>query len=310
MPHTTSPKRLAANRANAARSTGPRTPEGKARSSQNARKHTFTPKNYAVIRLEPTDILVNLCADLVACYQPVNSQELFALERVALAQLSLLRSAALENGLFTACLNETISPEGMPQIFPNEVLTGDLEVTRAHNRNFCLAEGFTQRTRNPNAWTFFLRYQAQSERLYRRAVEDFERVKKLRSELPNEPLNEPGNEPTAPSQPEENKPESPPEAEIRSRRTCPIPRPLSPVPPPFRPASPPIRDSAASAARKTAIRDTETHRICRRQPPNKPARRHRHDRKGKPRPLVPAPRRFPPLPNHLPLLPQTRYNVS
>jgi hypothetical protein len=101
----------------------------------------------------------------------------------------------------------------MPQIFPNEVLTGDLEVTRAHNRNFCLAEGFTQRTRNPNAWTFFLRYQAQSERLYRRAVEDFERVKKLRSELPNEPLNEPGNEPTAPSQPEENKPPSPPEAE-------------------------------------------------------------------------------------------------
>jgi hypothetical protein len=213
VPNTTSPNRLAANRANAARSTGPRTPEGKARSSQNARQHTFTPKNYAVIRLEPIDVLVNLRADLVACYQPVNSQELFALERVALAQLSLLRSAALENGLFTACLNETITREGMPQIFLNEALTGDLEVTRAHNRNFCRAEGFAQRTRNPNTWTFFLRYQQQSERLYRRAVEDFERVKKLRSELPNEPLNEPTNEPTAPSQDEENKPASPPEAE-------------------------------------------------------------------------------------------------
>ena len=213
MPKTTSPKRLAANRANAARSTGPRTPDGKARSSQNARKHSFHPKNYSLVRLEPTDILVNLRADLVAAYQPVNSQELFALERVALAQLSLLRSAALENGLFTACLNETITREGMPQIFLNEALTGDLEVTRAHNRNFCRAEGFAQRTRNPNTWTFFLRYQQQSERLYRRAVEDFERVKKLRSELPNEPLNEPSNEPNSPSQAEENKPASPPEAE-------------------------------------------------------------------------------------------------
>jgi hypothetical protein len=210
---TTSPKRLAANRANAARSTGPRSPEGKTRFSQNARQHSFHPKNYSLVRLEPIDILANLRADLVACYQPVNSQELFALERVALAQLSLLRSAALENGLFTACLNETISREGTPQLFLSADLTGDLEVTRAHNRNFCFAEGFAQRTRNPNTWTFFLRYQQQSERLYRRAVEDFDRVKKLRSELPAEPLNEPSNEPNSPSQPEENKPASPPEAE-------------------------------------------------------------------------------------------------
>src|SRR6202011_1327388 len=35
----TSPARLAANRANALRSTGPRTPEGKSASSRNALKH-------------------------------------------------------------------------------------------------------------------------------------------------------------------------------------------------------------------------------------------------------------------------------
>jgi hypothetical protein len=38
-----------------------------------------------------------------------------------------------------------------------------------------------------NAWKYFLRYHAQAERLYRRAVEELERLKAPRSELPNEP---------------------------------------------------------------------------------------------------------------------------
>jgi hypothetical protein len=39
--NTASPEQFAANRANAAKSPGPRSPEGKARSAQNARKHGF-----------------------------------------------------------------------------------------------------------------------------------------------------------------------------------------------------------------------------------------------------------------------------
>jgi hypothetical protein len=207
--------RTATNRANAQHSTGPRTPEGKARSSQNARKHTFIPENFAVVRLEEVHVIADLRADAVACYRPVNSQELFAVERIALSQQSLLRCAALENGLFTVCLNEIMNAEDLPvhQLL-SEVLTHNLEVTRAQNRNFCLAKGFTQNTRKHSpTWPIFLRYQAQTERLYRRAIEDFDRLKGLRPELPNEPQNEPINEPIAPPQPQETKAPPPPETE-------------------------------------------------------------------------------------------------
>src|SRR5216684_2187511 len=44
----TSPARLAANAANAQHSTGPRTPEGRARSSQNARTHGLTARDVIV----------------------------------------------------------------------------------------------------------------------------------------------------------------------------------------------------------------------------------------------------------------------
>src|SRR5882757_1770343 len=45
---STTPERLAANAANAQQSTGPRSPEGQARSSQNARTHGLTARDLIV----------------------------------------------------------------------------------------------------------------------------------------------------------------------------------------------------------------------------------------------------------------------
>jgi hypothetical protein len=182
-----SPKRLAANRANAARSTGPRTPEGKARSAQNGRKHGFTASTFAIVRMEGLDEIAKIRADLLEIYQPVNSQELFAIERMALSQQNMLRAARLESGLLTKCLNHGILDDDAPKVPFAEVLFEDEQLTREQNRNFALAEGFHRMAAQSPGWALFFRYQAQAERLYRRALQEFERLKALRGELPTEP---------------------------------------------------------------------------------------------------------------------------
>ena len=94
-----SEKQLAANRANAGRSSGPRSPDGKARSAQNARKHGFTAAHFAVV-----------------CHEDLH----------AVAHL------------------KAVPFRGLPRM-----------------------------ARQANTWSLFLRYQAQTERHCRLAVEEF-----------------------------------------------------------------------------------------------------------------------------------------
>ncbi len=176
------------------------------------------------MRLEELDEIAHLKADAVAVYQPANSQELFAVERIALAQQALLRAARLESGLFTTCLNQALDDRGNPVIvMTSEMVGGNIEITRAQNRNYLLAEGFHRLAQTANSWSLFLRYQAQAERHYRRAIEEFQRLKALRQELPNEPIFDPEPEPT--------------EHTCPSSGTNPIP-PEDPVPAPDPPAEP------------------------------------------------------------------------
>ena len=79
---------------------------------------------------------------------------------------------------------------------------GDIEITRAQNRNYLLGEGFHRMARESNSFTLLLRYQAQAERHYRRAIEEFDRLKSLREELPNEPIIPSDLEPTETTYPD------------------------------------------------------------------------------------------------------------
>jgi hypothetical protein len=185
MPHhkrPASPAQLAANRAYVANSTGPRSPEGKVPAAQNPRRQSFCAAGFDVARLR---------ADLIALYQPVNSQEFFAIECIALAQEARLRVARLEAGLLTPCLDEAPDPD----------LTAGTQATRGKKPNNSLAGGFHCLAYQGDNCKLFLRYRALTERRYRNAIENLARLKALRHELPNEPVDASGmiSRPPAPS---------------------------------------------------------------------------------------------------------------
>src|SRR5436305_6175806 len=96
-----SPNQLAANRANAHKSTGPRTPEGKHRVSNNALKHGLRASHVVVDagegRERDADFL-QLLADLNADCNPLGTREELLVQEMALCQWRLLRARRAEIG--------------------------------------------------------------------------------------------------------------------------------------------------------------------------------------------------------------------
>jgi hypothetical protein len=189
--------RTRTNRANARKSTEPRSPEGEARSFQNVRQRPFDPDPFAVVRIEDRDAIATLFADAIATYQPINSQERAAVERIAVAQHSIRRMYALEAGLFANFLDQALEDPAQPLALQQPELTGGIEIALEQHRAYWFACAFDRFAGQSNIAATFLRFQAQVESLYRRAVEDLHRLLKLRSQLPPEEcaVNEPNREP-------------------------------------------------------------------------------------------------------------------
>ncbi len=95
-----SPQKLAANRANAQHATGPKTPEGKERSKQNARKHGFFARQ-PLPAGEVGDKLWQAYSDLVAgiweYYRPVGYMEGLLTEKIVTEAIRFSRLLAYES---------------------------------------------------------------------------------------------------------------------------------------------------------------------------------------------------------------------
>src|SRR4051794_25768438 len=98
---TSSERRLAANRRNAAGSTGPRTAEGKAVVALNALKHGLLSRA-ALIRGESEADLVAFAKRMRAQLAPVGEVELLLADRVVSSAWRLRRAVALEAVLLDA----------------------------------------------------------------------------------------------------------------------------------------------------------------------------------------------------------------
>jgi hypothetical protein len=100
-----SPASLAANAANAQHSTGPRTPEGQARSSQNARTHGLTGRDL-VIAPNEHEQFEELRNDYQASIQPQDAIQQSEFELLVGAAWNLRRIRRME---VRACSDTTIS---------------------------------------------------------------------------------------------------------------------------------------------------------------------------------------------------------
>ncbi|HXK06755.1 MAG TPA: hypothetical protein VMS37_30450 [Verrucomicrobiae bacterium] len=90
-----SEKQLRANRANGARSRGPKTPEGKARSSQNATRHGLRSKS-VLMRNEDPEALQRLLDMYVSRLGPLGTAEMSLVEEMVAASWRHRRSLSLE----------------------------------------------------------------------------------------------------------------------------------------------------------------------------------------------------------------------
>ena len=93
-------KQTQANRENARHSTGPRTPEGKARAAVNRTTHALTGR-HAVLPTESPAAFDQLLADLQDEWSPQTETESQQVELLAHHWWRLLRVARLENDAFT-----------------------------------------------------------------------------------------------------------------------------------------------------------------------------------------------------------------
>ena len=107
--------RLAANRANAEKSTGPRTPEGKARSSQNSIKHGLSSRGF-VVRDDETGEFEQLRDSLYRQVAPRGALEITLFRRLLHATWNLHRIERLEAELFHDNIDPLADPSHDAQL--------------------------------------------------------------------------------------------------------------------------------------------------------------------------------------------------
>lgn len=141
---------LEARRANAAKSTGPKTPQGKARSSRNALKHGFFAQT-ALLYYESPEDYVALRDAYIAEYDPQGPTEMHFVMEMANAQFRLRRVRGMEADLIQKSITRDVCASGLS--------TGEVQ-----------AEAFRTLADTSDVLQILQRYEVMFRRQYERAL--------------------------------------------------------------------------------------------------------------------------------------------
>jgi len=194
---------IAANRANAARSTGPRTAQGKDRVSRNGLKHGNRARKHgafsvALLSDESQADFIALRETYLNLCQPANEIQYFLVARMALAAWRLKRLALLETRIVSAHHSAAIRDTNLTQSLT--ALRGLLLKTRSGTDpeldpdtepdpqpapvvDDPIAEAYIRDSERGNTITKLARYQNTLERSYYLALHELEH--RIKSESPD-----------------------------------------------------------------------------------------------------------------------------
>jgi len=182
-------KRIIANRRNAQKSTGPKTPEGKARSRLNALKHGLLAKDVVLHDEKDEDFVAMLEAFYEDC-QPVGHLEESLVRHLAIAEWRLNRLTRAEAGLFWERMRQVRDSE--PEDTPRGSDEHD-EISRL------LGAALLQDVSGNNAFALLIRYENFIRRSWFRALQMLERTQARRHDR-QPPAPAPAPEPDHPAE--------------------------------------------------------------------------------------------------------------
>ena len=162
--------RTAANRLNALKSTGPRTPEGKAKSALNALKHGLC-STAALLSNESEDLFNAHREGYIAHFAPTGTVQLDLVDQIVAASWRLRRALAMETAAYE---REMVRRAPECEDFTEDV------------RLFTAIQSLTDNSRFP---AHLSRYESRIHRMYHRAMDTLTQLQRPAAQktLQNEP---------------------------------------------------------------------------------------------------------------------------
>ena len=168
-----SEKQIAANRANAQKSTGPTSEAGLERVSRNATRHGLLARTMVLDR-ENQDRFLLLLASLQEEFEPGTVHECNLVENMAVARWRLMRLWSIEKSSFDSEMRKQQSVS-----VPDEA-AADSEVARAVEAGALAAMAFRNLADETRTLDLLARYEVTFDRLYARSLDRLMKIREKR----------------------------------------------------------------------------------------------------------------------------------